>query len=101
MSAKHICPAQIRKNTHPFLMCNMLKKDGEDYNIRENAAKIACVCQHYCPCTQRPENTAQYKECYAGMKAKKAEAEAKALEEETPVITEKPKRKKAKANNEL
>lgn len=100
MSAKYICPAQIRTNIHPLLMCSLMKKEGEDYNLRENATKIYCVCQHYCPCTKRPENTAQYKECYAKMTAQKAEAEAKQSEQEQPIITEKPKRKKAKTNNE-
>lgn len=103
MSAKFICPAQIRKNVHPFLMCELAKEDGVDYNLRENAYKIACPYQHYCPHTKRPENTAEYEKCY---KAKTAPAvETKAAAEEIPATaeeaeeqpkTEKTARKKAK-----
>jgi len=45
-------------------MCEYLKEDGVDYNLKENARKVSCIHQHYCPCTKRSENTAQYKECY-------------------------------------
>lgn len=106
MNAKYICPAQIRKNIHPFLMCELLKKDNVDYNLRENALTIACPNQHYCPCTKRPENTAEYKVCYDNLKAPK-EIPAPIVEEEQTVEetqteeTVKPKRRKAKTDNEL
>lgn len=91
MSAKFTCPAQIRKNTHPFLMCELAKEEGVDYNLRENAQKIFCACQHYCPHTKRPENTEGYKDCYKAKTAPKEEipaVEEKAIVEET---TEEPK----------
>ena len=101
MSAKYICPAQIRKNTHPFLMCELLKQENTDYNLRDNASKIACVCQHYCPNTKRAENTAEYRECYEKMIEQNAEEHANALMKAQSTIIEKPKRKTAKTDNEL
>lgn len=108
MSARYICPAQIRKNTHPFLMCELAKKEGVDYNLRENAYTIVCACQHYCTHTKRVENTDAFKACYAAKKAAAAEvpvaksvktevkAEAAAEPEETVEIeeTEQPKEEK-------
>lgn len=64
MPAKYVCPSAIRKNIFDFLMCEHLKEDGVDYNLKENARKASCIHQHYCPCTKRSENTAQYRECY-------------------------------------
>lgn len=64
MPAKYVCPAALRKNIHPFLMCTLEMKEGVDYNKRENAIQSICAYQHYCPCTKRTENTADYKECY-------------------------------------
>lgn len=95
MPAKYICPAQIRKNIHPFLMCEHLKKDGVDYNLRENALQIMCINQHYCPCTKQNENTAEYKACYANMTAAKSEPQ-----EEKKETVKKVKRNKAKTNDE-
>ena len=83
MGARFICPAQIRKNTHPFLMCELAKKEGVDYNLRENALTIVCAYQHYCPHTKRIENTEGFKACYA---AKTALKNAPAVEE--PIASE-------------
>ena len=86
MGARYICPAQIRKNTHPFLMCELAKKEGVDYNPRENAYTIVCACQHYCPHTKRVENTDAFKACYAAKMAAKETPVEKAAE--TEVIAE-------------
>ncbi len=84
MAAKHICPAQIRKNIFDFLMCEFQKKDGVDYNLKDNARGIMCVNQHYCPCTKRNENTADYKACYENLKNQRsAEPEEKPAETKT------------------
>lgn len=64
MPAKYVCPAAERKNIYPFLICKLMKEEGVDYNLRENAQKISCVNQHYCPCTKRNENTSKSKDCY-------------------------------------
>lgn len=82
MSARFVCPAQIRKNIHPFLMCELAKKEGVDYNLRENAQTIFCACQHYCPQTKRAENTEGCKACYAAKIAAKEVPEAEVIPEE-------------------
>lgn len=92
MPAKYVCPAQIRKNIHPFLMCEYLKKDGVDYNLRENALNAMCLNQHYCACTKRNENTAEYKECFAKMNAPKEEPQ----EQKSETVTKVKRAKKGK-----
>ena len=100
MPAKYVCPAALRRNIHPFLMCSLELKVGVDYNLRENARGAICVYQHYCPCTKREENTADYKECYAKKATPEEPVIAEPVEEIKPKTTKGKSRKTAKTNNE-
>lgn len=61
---KYKCPYAERKNALSFLICKYLMVDNINYNIIENATKIFCAHQQYCPETKRAENTINAKKCY-------------------------------------
>ena len=71
MGCGYRCPNQHRARTMGFLLCKAYMKDGEDYNVKENAMKAICAYQYYCPRTKRQENTKCAKECYSRQTAKK------------------------------
>ena len=61
---RYICPNQKRMREHGFLICKRAMQDGIDYSKKENASTVVCPHQHYCPTTNRAENTENAKECY-------------------------------------
>jgi hypothetical protein len=61
---KYLCPYAVRQAEMSFIICAYIMEKGVDYSKIQNAARIFCAHQHYCPETKRAENTEMAKQCY-------------------------------------
>lgn len=61
------CPNADRRKCANFILCKGLEKDGVNYNDRQNAMTVICMCQKQCMKTGRMENSEGAKECYERM----------------------------------
>lgn len=61
------CPNADRRKCADFILCKGLEKDGVNYNDRQNAFTVICMCQKQCMRTGRMENSEGAKECYERM----------------------------------
>lgn len=59
------CPYAIRlKSLNNGLACRQIMNEDVDYNLQENAMKVLCACQRYCPTEKQSINSDGAKKCY-------------------------------------
>ena len=70
----YVCPYSIRSKKHQILLCQKLVKDDAVSEL-DDAVKVMCRHQFYCPIVKENINSQEAKECYEKYRAAEKDKE--------------------------